>query len=247
MSEKYYNSYDRCFVADPFEATFTRLDGNLITDTVSGASIDIVVFQVDRYTREPIYDVNNGDEAIETGNEFAKCFSVSVNAELGVVVVPDAYGLAQYADENPSKELACKITGYTIETGVGFLASDPVSESEFKRIVCGNFSNFNNSTNFDGQHTAYGYHKVQAHHTRSCFHVGYDRDRKAIYVPCGPRKKEVTYFFSVCKTEEQAKEMVSMLEKVTPEEMRNAIFDDRKRTIDLLKELARQRGWKSHV
>ena len=91
MSEKYYNSYDRCFVADPFEATFTRLDGNLITDTVSGASIDIVVFQVDRYTREPIYDVNNGDEAIETGNEFAKCFSVSVNAELGVVVVPMAW------------------------------------------------------------------------------------------------------------------------------------------------------------
>lgn len=169
--EKFYNSYDRTFVSDEFEWEFKDIDGNLCSGTVTGASVLIAVMGVDCRTGRPEYSINDTDpyeDRIEN-TTYTGMFDVTIDAELGALIIPNAELIAGYRNTT-GRCIAGKVIGYTIDLrDKEFpVMSVPriVGEAEFVRIIKENFDRFNNPNNYRAQNIAYGYHRVSREYPR---------------------------------------------------------------------------------
>ena len=205
---KYFTADDRCFICDKFEGTFVNLDGEEIKGTISGASVLIAALYTDAKTNEPIYSNQEEDSLSYT------YFDATIDSELGVLVVPNKKEIGDLQPES-AYNIACKITGYTIEveTAPCYLESNPVSEAEFRRIVTENFEKFNNSNNYYGQSTSYASYEVKKKYSRKAYSVGFGEDGKPFYAEYGDNSIKFTEFVTSARTEEDAKKWCEVLSK----------------------------------
>ena len=203
---KYFTADDRCFICDKFEGTFINLDGEEIKGTISGASVLIAAFYTDARTNEPIYSDQEQDSLSYT------YFDATIDSELGVLVIPNKKEIGDLHPES-AYNIACKITGYTIEveTAPYYLESNPVSEAEFRRIVTENFEKFNNSNNYYGQNTSYVFHEVKKKYSRKAYSVGFGKDEKPFYAEYGDNSVKFIEFVTSTRTEEDAKKWCEIL------------------------------------
>lgn len=162
--EKYYNSFDRFFVADEFEAEFTDITGKKCSGIVFGASIFIATIGVKQDTREPIYPVNKLEGKFIENSQYANMFYATVNADTGVLLIPNIKAIMRFKSKT-GLDIAGKIVDYTIDikqaTNKYIAEEQYVSESCFIQFIKEHFDKFNNSNNFSAQSTAYIYHKVE--------------------------------------------------------------------------------------
>lgn len=205
---KYFTADDRCFICDKFEETFVNLDGEEIKGTVSGASILIAAFFTDARTNEPIYSDQEQDSLSYT------YFDATIDSELGALVIPNKKEIGDLQPES-AYNIACKITGYTIEveTAPYYLESYPVSEAEFRRIVTENFEKFNNCDNYYGQNTSYTSHEVKKKYPRKAYSVGFGEDEKPLYAEYGDNSVKFIEYVTSTRTEEDAKKWCEILSK----------------------------------
>lgn len=205
---KYFTADDRCFICDKFEGTFVNLDGEEIKGTISGASVLIAALYTDARTNEPIYSVQEQDSLSYT------YFDATIDSELGVLVIPNKKEIGDLQPES-AYNIACKITGYTIEveTAPYYLESNPVSEAEFRRIVTENFEKFNNCDNYYGQNTSYASHEVKKKYSRKAYSVGFGEDEKPLYAEYGDNSVKFIEFVTSTRTEEDAKKWCEVLSK----------------------------------
>ena len=205
---KYFSADDRCFICDKFEGTFVNLDGEKIKGTISGASVLIAAFYTDARTNEPIYSNQKEDSLSYT------YFDATIDSELGVLVIPNKKEIGDLHPES-AYNIACKITGYTIEveTAPYYLESNPVSEAEFRRIVTDNFEKFNNCDNYYGQNTSYASYEVKKKYSRKAYSVGFGEDEKPFYAEHGDNAVKFIEFVTSTRTEEDAKKWCEILSK----------------------------------
>lgn len=205
---KYFTADDRCFICDKFEGTFVNLDGEEIKGTISGASVLIAAFYTDAKTNEPIYSEQEQDSLSYT------YFDATIDSELGVLVIPNKKEIGDLQPEL-AYNIACKITGYTIEieTAPYYLESNPVSEAEFRRIVTENFDKFNNCDNYYGQNTSYASYEVKKKYSRKAYSVGFGEDEKPFYAEYGDNSVKFIEFVTSTRTEEDAKKWCEILSK----------------------------------
>ncbi len=254
--EKYFNSFDRVFLALKTEngeypkVKFRDMDGKEMDGSLSGASITVAVLWVDAVTGQPVYSVNSSDnECVESHDPGDRWFRATIDRELGVLIIPDykEMGVLQKGKHLESQQdlrLACKIDSYSVEIWTSECMCDSfcVKESEFQRIVQENFDSFNNSDNYSAQNTAYLYNPVAKEYPRKTWYAGYDYSGKPIAVEAHERNK-IKAFFSASSTEERAIEYAKKLGKITPEELKEIIFGDKreKRAIDAINELIKEK------
>lgn len=167
--EKYYNSYDRLFVAHPsFIGEFVDIDGNKFSGTVEGVCIYVAFLGVDKKTKQPRYFINDtGKEYIEN-EKYNHFFWATIDAENGVLLIPNTEAIREF-EEKENLNVACKILEYSIDVvEEGNVGCTPrfVTEVEFKRFVKENFDNFDNSNNYSAQSTAFSYYKVEKEYPR---------------------------------------------------------------------------------
>ena len=205
---KYFTADDRCFICDKFEGSFVNLDGEEIKGTISGASVLIAAFYTDAKTNEPIYSEQEQDSLSYT------YFDATVDSELGVLVIPNKKEIGDLQPES-AYNIACKITGYTIEveTAPYYLESNPVSEAEFRRIVTENFEKFNNCDNYYGQNTSYASYEVKKKYSRKAYSVGFGEDEKPFYAEYGDNSKKFLEYVLATRKEEDAKKWCEHLSK----------------------------------
>ena len=203
---KYFTADDRCFICDKFEGTFVNLDGEEIKGTVSGASVLIAALYTDAKTNEPIYSNQEEDSLSYT------YFDATIDSELGVLVIPNKKEIGDLQPES-AYNIACKITGYTIEveTAPYYLESNPVSEAEFRRIVTDNFEKFNNCNNYYGQNTSYASYEVKKKYSRKAYSVGFGKDEKPLYAEYGDNSVKFIEYVTSTRTEEDAKKWCEIL------------------------------------
>ena len=168
--EKYYNSFDRFFVADEFEAEFTDITGKKCSGIVGGASIFIATIGVKQDTREPVYSINKSDKSFIEDTKYANMFYATVNADTGILLIPNVDAIMNFKSKT-GLDIAGKIVDYTIDirqvtnkhnadAQCLCLAENSVSESCFIQFIKEHFDRFNNSNNFPAQSIAYNYHQV---------------------------------------------------------------------------------------
>jgi len=205
---KYFTADDRCFICDKFEGTFVNLDGEEIKGTISGASVLIAALYTDAKTNEPIYSNQEEDSLSYT------YFDATIDSELGVLVIPNKKEIGDLHPES-AYNIACKITGYTIEveTAPYYLESYTVSENEFRRIVTENFDKFNNCNNYYGQNTSYASYEVKKKYSRKAYSVGFGKDEKPLYAEYGDNSVKFIEFVTSTRTEEDAKKWCEVLSK----------------------------------
>lgn len=139
-------------------------------------------------------------------------FDVTIDSELGVLVIPNKKEIGDLQPEL-AYNIACKITGYTIEveTAPYYLESNPVSEAEFRRIVTEDFEKFNNCNNYYGQNTSYVSYEVKKKYSRKAYSVGFGEDEKPLYVEYGDNSVKFIEFVTSTRTEEDAKRWCEIL------------------------------------
>lgn len=161
--EKYYNSFDRFFVADEFEAEFTDITGKKCSGIVAGASIFIAIVGVKQDTKEPVYSINESDKSFIEDTKYANMFYATVNADTGILLIPNVNAIMNFKSKT-GLDIAGKIIDYTIDikqANTYMMMPQNVSESYFVEFIKEHFDKFNNSNNFSAQSTAYGYHIVE--------------------------------------------------------------------------------------
>lgn len=237
--EKYYNSYDRCFISDDFEGEFTDIKGNICQGTIAGASVLIATIGVNMYTGEPNYSTNDTNPREDIENPmYADMFGATIDAELGVLVIPNIKAIEDFR-KRTGLDIAGKIVKYTIDTRELehpiMLTPQFVTESEFVRIIRKNFEKFNNSNNYHAQNTSYGYHRIKREYPRNCWKVGYDAEGNVV---CSPYKegKHIYTFFSSARTENEAFDYAKLLRKITPDELMSIMCDTHRnaKVIDII-------------
>ncbi len=162
--EKYYNSFDRFFVADEFKAEFTDITGKKCSGIVFGASIFIATIGVKQDTKEPVYSINKSDKSFIEDTKYANMFYATVNADTGILLIPNVDAIMNFKSKT-GLNVAGKIIDYTIDikqaTNKYIAEEQYVSESCFIQFIKEHFDKFKNSNNFSAQSTAYNYHKVE--------------------------------------------------------------------------------------
>lgn len=125
----------------------------MCSGTVTGASVLIAVMGVDCRTGRPEYSINDTDpyeDRIEN-TTYTGMFDVTIDAELGALIIPNAELIAGYRNTT-GRCIAGKVIGYTIDLrDKEFpVMSVPriVGEAEFVRIIKENFDRFNNPNNY---------------------------------------------------------------------------------------------------
>ena len=239
--EKYYNSYDRCFISDDFEGKFTDIKGNICQGTIAGASVFIATVGVNMYTGEPNYSINDTNPRGNIENPMcAGMFGATIDAELGVLVIPNIKAIEDFRTRT-GLDIAGKIVEYTIDTREPehpiMLTPQVVTESEFVRIIRENFEKFNNPDNYRAQSTSYAYHEIQREYPRNHWKVGYDAEGNVV---CSSYKegKHIHTFFSSARTENEAFDYAKLLRQMTPDELMSIIYDPHRnaKVIDIIKE-----------
>ena len=90
-------------------------------------------------------------------------FKASINAEVGVLIIPKTEAIAKIEKET-GLLIAGKIEEYTIDTrsSEGIIVEPhTVTEIEFVRFIKEHFDKFDNSDNYFAQSTSYCYYKVE--------------------------------------------------------------------------------------
>ena len=164
--EKYYNSFDRVFLAhDPFKGELTDIDGNKLSGLIEDVSIMLAVMAVDKTTGQPKYIINNTEPQVRIEcSLYNRFFHATIDAEVGVLIIPDTLNIKEFEAQNPGQTIACKVIDYMI-----YLENEEtvfVHEPEFVRIIKQHFNKFNNEDNYYGQCTTYSYHKVKKEYPR---------------------------------------------------------------------------------
>lgn len=231
--EKYFNSFDRAFISDRFDGSFTDINGEPISGIISGASVYVAVICVNKHTGQPVYRENHTKEHVEY-SAYNDLFSATIDAELGVLISPNDYAIAEYVgsircDNEEEIRVAFKITDYSIEIEERpcFSVSHMVSEETFRKIVSENFDKFNSADNYWGQSTAYGYHPVDKEYARDSWYVGYDIHGNVIMSLCASGA-HFHYFFSSARTKDRAEYYASLLKQITPAEMLDIVYNPRR-------------------
>ncbi len=239
--EKYYNSYDRCFISDDFEGKFTDVKGNICQGAIAGASVLIATVGVNMYTGEPNYSINDTNPCEDIENPmYAGMFGATIDAELGVWVIPNIKAIEAFR-KRTGLDVAGKIVEYTIDIREPerpiLLTPQFVTESEFVRVIRENFEKFNNANNYHAQNTSYGYHRIEKDYPRDYWEVGYDIKGNVVCSPCKEGKHIHTFFASV-RTENEALDYAKLLRKITPDELMSIMYDPHKnaKVIDIIRE-----------
>ena len=92
-----------------------------------------------------------------------------------------------------------------------------VEETEFKRIIRENYSLFNNTDNYTVQNTSYGYVRVENNHPRRAWYAGYDEEDRPTIAEVHDKHK-IKVVFNSYRTEDEAKEALNLLKKLTANE-----------------------------
>jgi len=165
--EKYYNSFDRVFLAhDPFKGELTDIDGNKLSGLIEDVSIMLAAMAVDKLTGQPKYSINKTEPHVYIENNiYNQFFHATIDSEIGVLIIPDADKIKEFEEKNQGLTVACKVVEYMIYLG-DVKDTVFVPESEFNRIIKQNFNRFNNSDNYHGQCTSFSYHKVKKEYPR---------------------------------------------------------------------------------
>lgn len=167
--EKFYNSYDRLFLAHPsFEGTFTDIDGNKFSGKIEGACIFLSIIAVNKETGEPKYSINDTKENLVENSLFNRFFWATIDAENGVLIIPNTRAICEF-EEKENLNIACKILEYSIDVvEEGRIGCTPkfVTEAEFVRVIQEHYRNFNNIDNYHAQSTSYSYHRIDWEYSR---------------------------------------------------------------------------------
>ncbi len=244
---KFYADYDGTFISDDFICSFKDVNGDEHNHIVNGAAVYVASFWINKQTGRPVYCTNKGSEEREDWfSSPARPFRLTIDAECGVILIPNMDAIAYYMENRPkdiddNHEIGFKITGYGIsykDSPESFISEVcMVEESEFKRIIKENFDKFNNSDNYRDQGTSYGYHPIMKEYDRHSYRVGYDKDKKPV-IDEVPGKTTIVHFYSSCRTKEKAEEYRKFLETTTPERMHENIMALNRQTLEKsLKEL----------
>lgn len=164
--EKFYNSFERLFLAqDCFEDEITDIDGYKHSGLIENVSIMLAVMAVDKNTGQPKYTINNTESQVRIEcSLYNRFFHATIDAEVGVLIIPDTLKIKVFEAQNPGQTIACKVIDYMI-----YLENREtvfVQEPEFVRIIKQHFNKFNNEGNYYGQCTTYSYHKVTKEYPR---------------------------------------------------------------------------------
>ncbi len=239
--EKYFNSYDAFFISEEFEGVFTDIEGNEIHGIISGASVMIAAIGVNKYTGQPEYLENKTNEICD-GSIYNGCFDATIDAELGVLVIPNIEAI-KHVEKITGLNIAGRITEYTIDImNPKYPVIEPckVKEIEFIRFIKEHFDKFNNSDNYYAQNTAYEYHRVETEYPRDNYMVGYDDKGNAVCYPYSSGKRLYKYFSSA-KTKEQARSYVEILKQITPNELDEFISAQNSKAINEIMELIKSK------
>ncbi len=222
---KYFCSYDRTFISDRFQTTFTNKAGEKIDGDIAGASIYIAVIPVKKGTGESIYNTSENNKELEEKGYGPEYFGATIHPTLGAIVIPNAEHMMNTLPNNI--ELAGKIVGYTIDIYSSPYMISPINveEKEFVRVISENYEKFNIPDSYHAQTTSYDCHIVNVDDDRNTYRVGYNAEGLPVIEEAEKTHSVIKDFFSIARTLEEAKQYEAVLKQITPEKMNEIIYD----------------------
>lgn len=220
----YIFSEDRTFVCKPFESAFTSADGKKYEGKITAASVMISAFYTKKKTHEPIYSYSDDDKSEDSLAR--RYFTATVDPVFGAVIIPqNNMELIEDLNDN-NLDIACKISGYSIDYEVSYGFSDVinVTEDEFVRVVTENYDRFNSPTNYSGQCTTYSAKEVKKTYPRICSKIGYNKDGEVVAIPYESDER-LEQFYSTAESEEEVRERMKELEGISLDQFKKVYND----------------------